>query len=54
MPSHDHTHRHHHPGQGHPAAAVLPSMLRLSVLQRLGAAGLAITLIWVTVLWAIA
>ena len=38
--SHDHDHHghhhHHHPGHVHPPASVHPSILRLSVLQRLG------------------
>lgn len=54
MADHVHPHHHHHPGEGHPAAAVLPSILRLSVAQRLVAAGLAIALIWAVVLWAMA
>jgi hypothetical protein len=29
-------HQHHHPGHAHPPATVSPSILRLSVLERLG------------------
>jgi len=53
MPTHVHEH-HHHPGEGHPPATVAPSILRLSALQRLAAAGAMIGLIWVAVVWAMA
>jgi hypothetical protein len=47
-------HRHHHPaGYAHPSAANLPSILRMSVFQRLGLAGALIALIWLAVAWAI-
>jgi hypothetical protein len=48
-----HPHGHHHrPGEGHPAAAVAPSILRMGALQRLGIAAVLIALIWAAVLWA--
>jgi hypothetical protein len=50
--SHAHPHHHHHPGHTHPPAAVMPSLLRLSVWQRLGVAGGLIVLIWLAVYWA--
>jgi hypothetical protein len=49
---HDHHHHHHHLGSVHPPAAVLPSLLRSSLAQRLGlAAGLA-ALLWLFAAWA--
>ena len=51
--SHTHEH-HHHPGRSHPPAAVAASILRLSALQRLMIAGVAIAVLWGTVLWAMA
>ncbi|WP_157699612.1 hypothetical protein [Pseudorhodoplanes sinuspersici] len=46
-------HHHHHPhGQAHPPAAVAPSILRLSVLERLAFATVLIALIWAAVYWA--
>ena len=49
---HDGHHHHHHPGHVHPPASVHPSILRLSVLQRLGFAAGLIALIWVATFWA--
>jgi hypothetical protein len=56
---HDHQHEHghhhhHHPGEGHPPASISPSILRLSAIERLAAAGVMIALIWAAVLWAMA
>jgi len=48
-----HHHHHHHAGHVHPPAAVVPSLLRLSAAQRLGAAAVAIALIWAAVFWAL-
>ena len=48
-PGHGH---HHHPGEGHPPASISPSILRLSALERLAAAGVVIALIWAAVFWA--
>ena len=43
----DHHHHHHHPpGHAHPPAAIAPSILRLSVLERLAVAAVLIALIW--------
>jgi hypothetical protein len=51
--SHDRGHHHHHhPGHVHPPASVHPSILRLSVLQRLSFAAGLIALIWVATFWA--
>jgi hypothetical protein len=50
---HSHPHHHHHPGEAHPLAAVSPSILRLSAVERLAAASVAIAAIWAAVLWAI-
>ena len=49
MPTHIHEHghhHHHHPGEGHPPASISPSILRLSAIERLAAAGVMIALIW--------
>jgi hypothetical protein len=55
MPTHVHDHHHHHhPGQGHPPASISLSILRLSVAERLAAAGVLIAMIWAAVLWAMA
>jgi hypothetical protein len=45
-------HHHHHAGHVHPPASVHPSILRLSVLQRLGFAAALIALVWATAFWA--
>jgi hypothetical protein len=54
MPTHVHPphHHHHRSGEGHPPASVAPSILRLSVLQRLAIAASLIALLWGAVLWA--
>jgi hypothetical protein len=49
---HDHHHHHHPPGEGHPPATIAPSILRLSALERLAAAGVMIAVIWAAVFWA--
>jgi hypothetical protein len=50
--SHPHPHRHHHPGAGHPPATVTPSMLRMSLAERLAISGVLIAVLWGAVLWA--
>jgi hypothetical protein len=52
--SHEHHHHHHHhpQGQAHPPAATSPSILRLSVVERLGIALVLIAVIWAAVFWA--
>jgi hypothetical protein len=51
--SHDHLHHHHHPlGHAHPPAAIAPSILRLSVVERLGIVSVLIAAIWAAVFWA--
>ncbi len=45
-------HPHHHPGRGHPPASISPSILRLSVFERLLVSGAIIALLWVAVIWA--
>ena len=47
-----HPHHHHHPGQGHPPASISPSILRMSVLQRLAIAAALIALLLGAVIWA--
>jgi len=49
----DHHHHHHHPDEAHPAAAVAPSLLRLSAIERLAGAAVVIALLWGAVFWAI-
>jgi hypothetical protein len=46
--------RHHHGDAPHPPPAVLPSLLRLSSVQRLALAAVVIALMWGAVLWALA
>ena len=53
MPTHVHPHHHHHPGQGHPPASISPSILRMSVVQRLAIVAAVIALLWATVWWAV-
>jgi hypothetical protein len=46
-------HHHHHPlGHAHPPAAVAPSILRLSAIERLASVSVLIVLIWAAVYWA--
>ncbi len=51
-PHHHHDHHHHHPGHVHPPATVHPSILRLSLPERLAAAAGVIALIWAAAFWA--
>jgi hypothetical protein len=51
MPTHV-PHPHHHPGRGHPPASISPSILRMSVLQRLAIAAALIVVLWGAVFWA--
>jgi hypothetical protein len=46
-------HHHHHAGHSHPPAAVAPSILRLSVAERLSFAAVLIALLWAAVFWAL-
>jgi hypothetical protein len=48
-----HPHHHHHHGSIHPPAAVLPSLLRGSLSQRLVIAATVTVLLWLCALWAI-
>jgi hypothetical protein len=48
-----HHHHHHHGGATHPAAAIAPSILRLSAAQRLAVAVGLMALIWIAVFWAV-
>jgi hypothetical protein len=43
---------HHHGGEAHPPATVAPSLLRLSLSDRLKVAGWLIVLILIATLWA--
>jgi hypothetical protein len=48
-----HPHHHHHPpNAGHPPAVVGPSMLRMSMLERLALATVLIVVLWGAVFWA--
>jgi hypothetical protein len=49
-----HPHHHHDPDHAHPSAAVAPSLLRLSAVERLAGAAVLIALLWGAVVWAIA
>ena len=51
MPTHV-PHPHRHPGRGHPPASISPSILRMSVLQRLAIAAALIVVLWGAVFWA--
>ena len=55
MTSHDHHghHHHHHPGHIHPPTGVAPSILRLSVVQRLAVSAGLIALLWIVTFWAV-
>jgi hypothetical protein len=46
-------HQHHHPGRGHPPASVSPSILRMSVVQRLAMSVALIGALWAAVVWAV-
>jgi hypothetical protein len=50
--THGHTHHHHPPGQGHPPTTAHPSILRMSVLERLGFAAVLIAALWGSAFWA--
>jgi hypothetical protein len=54
MPTHVHPQHHHHhpPGQGHPPASISPSILRMSVVERLAIAAALIAVLWAAVLCA--
>jgi hypothetical protein len=44
---------HHHPAEHvHPPASIHPSILRLSVVERLAASCVVIALLWTAVFWA--
>lgn len=46
-------HHHHHPhGHAHPPANIGPSILRLSVAQRLAVVAVLTALVWAAVIWA--
>jgi hypothetical protein len=47
-----HPHHDHRPGQGHPPGAISPSILRMSVVERLAIAAALIALVWGAVVWA--
>jgi hypothetical protein len=44
-------HHHHPPGRGHPPASVSPSILRMSVAERLTIAAALIAVLWCAVIW---
>jgi hypothetical protein len=50
MPTNVHRH-HHHPGEGHPPASISPSILRMSVPERLAIAAVLIAVVWGAVFW---
>ena len=49
-----HHHHRHDPEHAHPPATVHPSILRLSVAERLAAAAVVIVVLWGVVFWAMA
>jgi len=50
---HGRAHAHHHAtGQGHPPAAIGPSLLRMTAAERLAVAAGLIAAIWAVVVWA--
>ena len=51
MPTHF-PQQHDHPGRGHPPASIAPSILRLSVVERLLLSAALIGFLWTAVLWA--
>jgi hypothetical protein len=52
MSDHHSHHHHRHPGHVHPPATVYPSILRMSVWERLAASAALVALIWAVALWA--
>jgi hypothetical protein len=48
-----HHHHHHRADDVHPSPTIAPSLLRISVPQRLGIAGALAALIWLMALWAL-
>ena len=46
-------HYHHRADDVHPSPTIAPSLLRISVPQRLGIAGALAALIWLMALWAL-
>jgi hypothetical protein len=52
MPTHIPHQHHHHPGRGHPPASISPSILRLSVTERLAISAALIVVLWAAVMWA--
>jgi hypothetical protein len=52
MPTHIPHQHHHHPGRGHPPASISPSILRLSVTERLAISAALIAVMWAAVMWA--
>src|SRR4029077_10096283 len=46
-------HHHHRADDVHPSPTIAPSLLRISVPQRLGIAGALAALIWLMALWAL-
>jgi len=44
---------HHHGERAHPSPALAPSLLRLSVQQRMAVACVLIAVIWAAALWAV-
>ena len=53
MPTHlPHHPQHRHSGTGHPPAPVGLSLLRMSLVERVGLSGIFIAILWAAVLWA--
>jgi len=52
MATHHHHHHGHDAGHAHPPATVHPSILRLSIIERLAAVAIVIVVLWGAVYWA--
>jgi hypothetical protein len=47
------THHHHNPGDAHPEGHISPSLLRMSVIERIAIAAVAVLVLWAAVWWAL-
>jgi hypothetical protein len=46
-------HHHHNPGDAHPEGRISPSLLRMSVIERIAIAAVAVLVLWAAVWWAL-
>jgi hypothetical protein len=47
------THHHHNPGDAHPEGRISLSLLRMSVIERIAIAAVAVLVLWAAVWWAL-